>query len=133
VNKLKSYIAAFFPGVRVDVEPNIPEFATLSHMERVRSVQSRIPQDKKRKQFHAGNIVETIVRDSFKPAADECFFVLTDADIFPEKEWVYVFGVTFAQMSTVIASIARLDPRFPDRSTVNGRESETAVDHYKMG
>ena len=52
-------------------------------MERSEIVQTRIRKDTKRKQFHAGNIFDTIIREKFQPASDECLFFLTDADLFP--------------------------------------------------
>jgi hypothetical protein len=47
-------------------------------------------------------IFDTIIRQKYQPSSDECLFFLTDADLFPQTGWTFVFGVTRASLRTII-------------------------------
>lgn len=53
------------------------------------------------------------MRNKLQPKSDECFFILTDSDLYPQDNWTFVFGVTRPNLRTLVQSIARHDPQFP--------------------
>lgn len=87
-------------------------------MESSGSVKTRVRKDTKRKQFHAGNIFDTIIKKKYKPSTTEALFFLTDEDLYPQDGWTFVFGVTRASLRTIIQSMARHDSAFPKKSTM---------------
>ena len=71
-------------------------------MENKRNVKTRFRKDTKRKQFHCGEIFNLINRKRFKPSPEECLFLITDVDLYPQDGWTYVFGVTRVSLRTII-------------------------------
>ena len=56
------------------------------------------------------------MRNQLTPKSDECLFILTDSDLYPQDNWTFVFGVTRPNLRTLVQSIARHDDKFPDVS-----------------
>jgi len=56
------------------------------------------------------------MRNQLTPKSDECLFILTDCDLYPQDNWTFVFGVTRPNLRTLVQSIARHDTKFPDIS-----------------
>ena len=53
------------------------------------------------------------MRNQLTPKSDECLFILTDSDLYPQDNWTFVFGVTRPNLRTLVQSIARHDEAFP--------------------
>ena len=53
------------------------------------------------------------MRNKLTPKSDECLFILTDSDLYPQDNWTFVFGVTRPNLRTLVQSIARHDSAFP--------------------
>ena len=53
------------------------------------------------------------MKSRLQPKPDECLFILTDSDLYPQENWTFVFGVTRPNLRTLIQSIARHDQEFP--------------------
>lgn len=76
------------------------------------------------------------MRNQLTPKSDECLFILTDCDLYPQDNWTFVFGVTRPNLRTLVQSIARHDAKFPEVSsfrTVNTyiRRSNTLDERNK--
>ena len=56
------------------------------------------------------------MRNQLTPKSDECLFILTDSDLYPQDNWTFVFGVTRPNLRTLVQSIARHDAKFPEVS-----------------
>ena len=56
------------------------------------------------------------MRNQLTPKSDECLFILTDSDLYPQDNWTFVFGVTRPNLRTLVQSVARHDTKFPEVS-----------------
>ena len=72
--------------------------------------------DTKRQQFNTQDLFNVIMRNHLTPRSDECLFILTDSDLYPQDNWTFVFGVTRPNLRTLVQSIARHDTIFPQVS-----------------
>lgn len=98
INNMESTIKIFFRGMTVRRVKTNSASATqfnfsLSDLERKGIVQTRIRQDTKVKQFHAGQIFEYL-KANIKLQQNQCLLVLTNADLYPKDGWTFVFGMT---------------------------------------
>ena len=79
--------------------------------------------DTKRQQFNTENLFNVIMRNQLTPKSDECLFILTDSDLYPQDNWTFVFGVTRPNLRTLVQSIARHDAKFPEVSAFRAAQA----------
>jgi len=65
-------------------------------------VRTRVRADTSRKQINTGDIFDFILKNRYQPNSNTALFILTDADLYPQEGWTYVFGVTRASLRTLI-------------------------------
>ena len=113
---LMDHIETFFPGVSCSLVLDKPANFNLEYLESNNLVRTRVRTETNRKQINTGDIFDFIIRNRYQPSSNTALFILTDADLYPQEGWTYVFGVTRASLRTLIQSIARHDPCFPEIS-----------------
>jgi len=42
------------------------------------------------------------MKKKLAPKSDECLFILTDSDLYPNRDWTFVFGVTRPNLRTLV-------------------------------
>ena len=85
-------------------------------------IKTRVRGDTKRQQFNTENLFDVIIRHKLQPKQNECLFILTDSDLYPQDGWTFVFGVTRPHLRTLVQSIARHDPAFPKISNFRAHQ-----------
>ena len=73
------------------------------------------------------------MRNKLQPKSDECFFILTDSDLYPQDNWTFVFGVTRPNLRTLVQSIARHDSEFPQVAEYRSANSAYATNSAMEG
>lgn len=108
------HFEVFFPGVKCQIEETPDHFQINSLMEN--AVRTRVREDTNRLQLCTSDLFDYIRENKMTPPCDTALFILTDVDLFTKPGWTFVFGVTRASLRTLIQSIARHDPLFPQVS-----------------
>ena len=91
------------PAKRLDLD--------LESLEKRGTVATRVRNDTKVKQYHAGQIFDYLIRNIVLNT-NQCLLVLTNADLYPKDGWTFVFGMTKQSWRICIQSYARHHPNF---------------------
>lgn len=116
VDELISHVEVFFPGLTCTRYENPPVELNFQYLKVNKLIKTRVRLDTKRQQFNTENLFNVIMRNQLTPKSDECLFILTDSDLYPQDNWTFVFGVTRPNLRTLVQSIARHDAKFPEVS-----------------
>ena len=113
MDELINYVQVFFPGVTGERYTQPPVELNYQYLKVNGLVKTRVRTDTGREQFKTEDLFNIIMRNKLQPKSDECFFILTDSDLYPQDNWTFVFGVTRPNLRTLVQSIARHDSEFP--------------------
>lgn len=113
VEQMQRYIEVFFPGITCELYKDPPLELNYTYLKENKMIKTRVRGDTKRQQFNTENLFDVIIRHKLQPRQNECLFILTDSDLYPQEGWTFVFGVTRPHLRTLVQSIARHDPAFP--------------------
>ena len=116
VDQLITHIEVFFPGLTCTRYQNPPVELNFTYLKVNKLIKTRVRLDTNRQQFSTENLFNVIMRNQLTPKSDECLFILTDSDLYPNENWTFVFGVTRPNLRTLVQSIARHDAQFPNIS-----------------
>ena len=103
----------FFPGVSAERYTDPPVELNFQYLKTNKLIKTRVRKDTGREQLNTENLFNVIMRNKLQPKSNECLFILTDSDLYPQENWTFVFGVTRPNLRTLIQSIARHDSKFP--------------------
>ena len=92
----------FFPGLECSRYAKPPVELNFQYLKVNKLIKTRVRLDTKRQQFNTEHLFNVIMRNQLTPKADECLFILTDSDLYPNENWTFVFGVTRPNLRTLV-------------------------------
>lgn len=102
MDELCRFIEVFFPGLECSRYEKPPVELNFQYLKINKLIKTRVRLDTKRQQFNTENLFNVIMRNQLTPKSDECLFILTDSDLYPQENWTFVFGVTRPNLRTLV-------------------------------